>query len=208
MLDEKNYWYSIWLKPRDTIRDIVDTNPARNILLLAVLGGISQTLSSSASLGFGEMMGLNEIFMVSVLSGPFAGLFYLFVVGWLLHYLLLRLGGTAPITETRTVIAWSWAPIVSTLPLWGVKYILFQKELFLIEKPFLESQPILGFVFGIFQFVDITLAIWTVVILVAGFSEVHKTSIGRTFSAFLILNLIMLVPSMLILALCGPGNMP
>jgi hypothetical protein len=207
MNEEKNYWYSIWFRPGDTIRDIVDSNPGKHLLLFAILGGLSQSLASTASLGFGNMMSANEIFMISLLSGPFAGLFYIFGVGWLLHYVLFRLGGTAPITETRTAIAWSWVPIVATLPLWGVKFILFRNELFTLEKPFLESEPILNFFFGIFQFADITLYMWTVVILIAGLSKVHKLPVRKTVSAFLLLNVLMFIPSVIIMTLCAPGIM-
>ena len=207
MEEQKNHWYSIWLKPKETIRDIVDTNPKQHMMLLAVLGGLSQSLASTSSLGFGKMIPVNEILMLSIFTGPLTGFFYVFAIGWFLHNILIRLGGTAEIIETRSVIAWSWVPIASTIPLWGVKYILFRDELFKIEKPFLESQPMLSSLSGLLQFVDIVLFIWTVIILIAGLSEVHKTPIGKTIGAFLILNLIMFIPSILLMSLCSPFNL-
>ena len=150
------------------------------------------------------MLSVSEIFMFAVFSGPLSGFFYLFVVGWLLHQVLTRMGGEAKITETRTVLAWSWVPLVSTLPLWGVKYILFREEFFLPEKPFVEAHPALSFLDGLIYFVDFALVIWTMVILIAGLTEVHKTPVGKTVGAFIVMNLIVLIPSMLILTLCSP----
>ncbi len=204
MNEQKNHWYNIWFHPKETIRNIVDTNPAQSLILLATLGGISQSLSSASSLGLGKMLSGGEIFMFAVFSGPLSGFFYLFVIGWLLHQVLMRMGGEAQITETRAVLAWSWVPLVSTLPLWGVKFILFREEFFQIEKPFVESQPVLSFLDGLIYFVDFGLVIWTMVILIAGLAEVHKTPVGKTLGAFIVMNLIVLIPSMLILTLCSP----
>lgn len=39
-----NPWFSTWVKPRETMRWIVDTDPTRQVVLLAVLGGIAQFL--------------------------------------------------------------------------------------------------------------------------------------------------------------------
>jgi len=39
-----NPWLSIWIKPRATIRWIVNTDPTQQVILLAALGGIAQTL--------------------------------------------------------------------------------------------------------------------------------------------------------------------
>ena len=204
MNEQKNHWSNIWFHPKETIRNIIDTNPSQSLVLLATLGGISQSLSSASSLGLGKMLSINEIFMFAIFSGPLSGFFYLFVVGWLLHQVLTRMGGEAKITETRVVLAWSWVPLVSTLPLWGVKYILFREEFFLPEKPFMEAHPVLSFLNGLIYFVDFALVIWTMVILIAGLTEAHKTPVGKTVGAFIVMNLIVLIPSMLILTLCSP----
>lgn len=186
--------------------EIVSTQPGHKVLLLAALGGFSQALTYCSSLGLGESMGIGGIIVTSILSGPLAGLFNLFVFGWLLQKALERMDGIGNSLETRTAVAWSWAPIVATLPLWGVKYILFREELFLVEKPFLESQPLLQFFHGIFQLVDLALVIWTIVILVRGLSAVHQVSAPRTLAAVVLINVLLMIPGLFLIMLFSPGG--
>src|SRR5262245_45012540 len=41
-----NPWFSMWVMPRATMRQILDTNPSRFVHLLAILGGIVEVMRS------------------------------------------------------------------------------------------------------------------------------------------------------------------
>ena len=114
-----NPWVSIWLKPRQTIRQIVDTNPQYLVLpLILVIGGIV------GPTGYPRF--LSGLFHV---SGPFAlimevglgclsSLIGLYVFGWLYRWVGSWFGGQAKNVEVRTVIAWLQIPMFVALLLW------------------------------------------------------------------------------------------
>ena len=199
-----NPWSDIWFKPRQTIRHIVETNPYRSVLLLALLGSVGQTLGVFSAQGIGKILSMGEILVTTILTAPLVAFFYLFALGWLLHQVALRLGGEGSIEQTRAALAWSWAPIVSVLPLWGVKYILFRDELFLADKPFVESQPVLSFLAWVIGVVDFAIGLWSLIILFSALSEIHRISVLKSIGAFLLTQLIVAVPALLIMTLCSP----
>ena len=52
----RNPWFSMWLHPRRTIRQIVETNPERLVMSLAAVGGIAEALTNVASDSKGDGM--------------------------------------------------------------------------------------------------------------------------------------------------------
>ncbi|NIA30406.1 MAG: hypothetical protein GWP06_10915 [Actinobacteria bacterium] len=208
MNEHFNPWSSIWLKPKETIRTIIETNPRQNIMLLAFLGGIGQAFANAAAQGMGKFLPIPTLITVVFLAGPLGGLLYLYLGGWLLQIIGQRFGGGATKEELQAAIAWSWVPIVSTLPLWGVKYILFRNEVFSPEKTFTQSQPVLANLHSLIGFVDFVIIVWSLYIFFNAVSEVNRFSFGRSIATILIAGLIITIPSMLLLALCAPALHP
>ena len=199
---EKGPWSTIWRNPRETIQYLVDTQPRLYFFPLIILGGIAQTLGNATAIG--DMLPFSALLLACILSGPLSGLFTVYVGGFVLHRVSQRLGGLAPLEHIRTVIVWSWAPFVYTLPLWGVKYILFRNELFLIEKPFIDSQPVLSGLFDFMTMVDFAVFVFYLYILFTGLSQVNKFSMLKSIGSWVLMSLVLGIPMLLILYLLGP----
>lgn len=202
---EPSPWNTIWLKPKETIRRIVDSNPRYQVLFLAVLGGIGQTLANAR--GMGDMLPFGALLLLCILAGPMGGLLSLYLTGFVMHWTGKRLGGAATREQVRAVIAWSWAPIVYTLPLWGVKYILFREELFTTGKAFIESQSVLSFLFELFAVVDFVIVIWYLLILFTGLAEVNRMSVMRSIGAAILAFVLVGIPAMLLVYFMAPQGM-
>jgi len=202
---QPNPWSTIWFKPGETIRRIVDTNPQYQLPLLMVLGGIGQTLSNAK--GMGEMFPVSTLILICILSGPLSGFLSLYISGFLLHWACKKFGGTATREQVRAVIAWSWAPIVYTLPLWGVKYILFRDELFTMKKTFIESHTMLTVLYELINFVDFAIVILYLYILFAGLSEVNRISVIRSIGAAILVSVLIGLPLLLLLMFMAPNGL-
>ena len=61
-----NPWFSMWLHPRQTIRQIVSTNPDRLVVLLAAVGGIAEALTNAASDSKGDDISLQAILLTAL----------------------------------------------------------------------------------------------------------------------------------------------
>jgi hypothetical protein len=197
-------WSTIWRDPRGTIRQIVEVNPNHSLILLAVFGGLGNALNYCSSFGLGSEMELSEIFALCILIGPLSGFLSIFMWSWLLGFSTRFLGGIASKQELRAGVAWSWAPIVYLLPLWGVKYILFQDELFRLEKPYMEAHAFLSGINGLFGMVDFLVAIASLFILFNVIAEVAGLSIWKSIGAFAVVMLALSVPAFLLLQSVAP----
>ncbi|MBN1482355.1 hypothetical protein EH223_09970 [candidate division KSB1 bacterium] len=199
-----NPWASIWRNPRGTIRHLVDTSPNKNLLLLVIGGGIGNALSYAAGFALADVMAVNTMVLLCFLAGPLSGFISLFLWSWLLDLTLKLFGGRATRQELRTAIAWSWAPIVYLLPLWGIKYILFRRELFESEKPFIEAHQFLNGLLGVFDMLDFFIAMFSIYILFNTVAEVNRFSIWRSIGAIGVVLLIMTIPALLVLRFVSP----
>ena len=192
-------WATIWLDPRGTIRQIIETDPKKSMLLLIVLGGLGITLRNSAIMGLADMMPFGQVIVFCLMAAPLSGVINVYLGGWLLHMTTRFFGGFATKQELRIAVAWSLAPIVYLLPLWGVKYILFREELFKTEKPFIQDSQFLSGLFGFFDIVDFFVTLFTLFILFNVIAEVNGFSLWKSIGSIGILLIIATIPTMLLL---------
>ncbi len=201
MQEQRNPWKTIWLNPKATIRYIAEEQPYKHYILLMVLGGIAHALNYASAMNLGDVVSVREALVMCVLLGPLSGFITLSLGGWVLHWISHRLNGQATIHETRLSMAWSWAPIVYLLPLWGIKYILFRNELFTADKSYLESEPFLNGLYGIFSIVDFVITIVSLYILFSALSEVNRFSVWKSLGAYLLMTFVFTIPVLLILSI-------
>ncbi len=199
---EPSPWSTIWRNPRETIQRIVDENPRYQMLMLIVLGGIAQALDNANGVTVMlPSMKTSNLIVSSILMGPLGGLFTVYVGGWVLQKITTRMGGPAPLGHVRTVMAWAWAPLVYTMPLWGIKYILFRDELFQVEQPIIQSSTLLQGLWGIIQLVDVIVIVFHLYILFSGLAQINKFTFLKSVGAFLILQVILSIPLLLLFSL-------
>lgn len=204
MQEVKSPWSTVWYDPTGTIRTIIDKDPRYNYVLLVILGGVAQTLGAAAALNMGVKMSLKEIAVFALLVGPISGWLTLFIRGWLLTVVGHRLGGTATLMESRLCLAWSWAPIVFFLPLWGVKMILFKEETFQLTRPVLEQISVLKGLSGFLDIFDFIIYGWSIYVLIRMLAEVNRMSNIRAILSIIISGLLLAVPFLSLMYIISP----
>ena len=112
-------FFRIWIAPRDTIRQIVDTDPRRLVLALAAMSGALSGLEGSwlAAMSGPQTMSAMWPFLVALKVVMYAiwGVVGLYLAGWIITAACRLFGGTASVVETRAAIAWASIPgIVAT----------------------------------------------------------------------------------------------
>ncbi len=197
-------WSTIWRDPRGTIRQIVEVNPNHSLIILAVFGGLGNAFSYASGFGLGAAMDVSEIIALCIFIGPLSGFISIFLWSWLLSFSCRFLGGAASKQELRAAVAWSWAPVVYLLPLWGVKYILFRHELFTVDKPFIHAHQFLTGLHGIFGVVDFIITMFSLFILFNAVAEVNGFSVWKSIGAIAIVMLALSVPAFLLLQSVAP----
>ncbi|MBN1993685.1 MAG: hypothetical protein JW953_13370 [Anaerolineae bacterium] len=81
-----NPWITIWIKPRATIRQIIDTDPTRQVIFLAVLLGLAYSLDRAAARDMGDRLSLSVLFVIMLIMSPISGLLIVYVGGALFRW--------------------------------------------------------------------------------------------------------------------------
>lgn len=199
-----NPWLSIWVRPRGTIRKIVDTNPERNVLLLAILSGIIRALDNATDEGFGDDLSLFTIMIIVLIMGSLGGFITLYVGGAVFRWSGSLFGGVAPSEHVRAAIAWSSVPNVILLIIYIPIIIIFGADWFSTSPTFMERSELLTVLLaGGLVFVSVALVLWQAFLFVKCLAEVHQFSAWKSLGASVVGILAIFVPIFIIVFACG-----
>ena len=189
-----NPWFSMWLHPRRTIRQIVETNPERLVLSLAAVGGFVEGLINMASDSKGDDMSLRAILLATLIVGPIMGIVGLWVGGFLLRWTGGWIGGQADARRIRATLAWANVPLIWSLLLWIPALLLFGRELFTAATPVLDASAALSGLHLVFSLGIGIISLWSFVAFLHALGEVQGFSAWRSLLNSFLALLVFLVP--------------
>jgi hypothetical protein len=169
-----NPWLSMWTRPRRTLRRILDSNPGRHVLLLAMLLGVSGVLDNAVLRSAGDALAWPTIVLIAVVAGPIGGVIGIYLWGWVVHTTGRWLKGRAAMHEVRAAIAWGNMPALWALPLYIPEIALFGQEQFTSTMPRVEASPPLLFTMIGLSLVEVVIGVWAVVTLIRSVAEAQR----------------------------------
>jgi hypothetical protein len=198
-------WLSMWLRPRATVRQVLDTNPNSQVLLLAALSGIVNMFGNAAARSLGDRVPLVGVIALCVLGGALGGILGLYLGGALLAWMGRTLGGHGQAPEVRTALAWAAVPTIWGGILLVPELILFQEELFTSATPRIDANPILEVLLLVLGLIEIVIGLWTAVVFLKSLGEAHRFSAWRSLATTFLAGLVIAAPFLClgVLALLG-----
>lgn len=199
-------WFTIWLYPRVTVREIIQTQPLILTLVIVALASLNTTLSN-----FRLSVGLRSSLIAEIAPHLLVGSLFAILVFYLQVYLLQevgsRLGGKASFEAIQAAVAWSRVPVVWALPLWAAKIAIFGPRAFpqgamprinisgigMFFEP-LGSSANEAILFGALNVLIGVMGIWGLVILLIGLAEVQGFSIWKAIQNLLLAALVVVIP--------------
>lgn len=172
----KNAWLNVWTNPRETIRDIVKTNPNRCFYWLCAIYGLPTAFSVAQNYSFADFMPFWAILVASFALCTVIGAIGISITAWLLQVTGRWLGGKGKYTSIRSAIAWSNVPNIVVIAMWLVLIGVFGDLLFM--KGFEHAQFggfETGLIFLVFLIQTIS-AIWGFIIMLSMLGEVQGFS--------------------------------
>jgi len=183
----RNPWFSIWTQPRATIREILDTDPRRHVLWLAMLGGFLSALGQASIKNWGDRLPLATILLLCAVGGGIiGGPLGLYLGGFLSRWTGRWIGGQATSEQLRAAIAWSYVPVIWVGILWIPELALFGQEMFTSVTPRMEANPSLAFVMIGFGVLEIVVGIWTVMVALKCLGEAQRFSAWKALGNVLL----------------------
>ncbi|HAK59408.1 MAG TPA: YIP1 family protein [Nitrospiraceae bacterium] len=189
-----NPWFTLWTKPRASMRAILDADPKRMVVLLAALGGIGRALDMASLWDLGEWFSVPAILVTSLCAGSAMGIVMLYISGLLLSWTGTWLKGRATPVDARSAVAWSTVPEIWALLLWIPELVLFGADLFVSDMSDLFGRPALLIVYLLFIVIELIIVVWAIIMYLKCLAEAQRFSVWRALANALIVFCILTVP--------------
>jgi len=197
--EKLNPFIQIWIKPRQVIRQILNSNSRKFVILLAMIGGISQVLDKASFRDMGDKLDYPYILLVALIGGPLGGILSLYVSSALIKWTGNWIGGRGTFEEIRISNAWSNVPTMWTLLLWIPQIILFGQETFTNKTPIIDSNLVLKVIYLLLSFVELVIGIWIIIINIKCIGEAQQFSSWKALVNIILSWAVILVPLFVIL---------
>ena len=201
-----NPWFTMWLHPRATTREILDTDPARLVIALAMFGGVLNALDHASVASLGDELSVPMIFALAIPVGMVAGVIALYLGAALIRWTGSWLGGQASAGEVRAALAWGHLPVYFAAVLWLPYLGFFGNEIFMSEMPSVQARPWLLLVLLNLAVLEKGLVVWGLVTLVLAVAEAHRFSGWRSLGSIVMAVLVLIVPLMMLAVLLFLAN--
>ncbi len=196
----------VWLRPRRVFREMATHRVGVLDYVLAAAQGIGNFLALYRTQGAGARSSVEAILGSSLAFGAIAGVASLFLMALIYQRLGARAGGKATIPQVIHVLAYGGVPMVASVALWVLTALLAGEAAF-VETPRADVE---GFVVLLLhaQFASyVLLLIWTIVLIVMGFSEIQGLTTRKAFGVWFLGQIVGFLAS-LFLALVIGGLFP
>ncbi len=188
---------SIWVKPRSTIRKILDSNPEQHVLLLATLSGIYRLIDRASERSFGDSISFIPLLLLCIVGGGVSGVISIYLGGIFFRWIGSWFGGQASSQEVRAALAWSSVPDLVLLAIYLPIIIIFGHNWFISSTEWMN--PILAvIVLAVLGPIGFLLLLWRVFLFVKCLAEAHKFSAWKGLGTAILGAIVIVVPFFII----------
>lgn len=209
-----NHFLTIWTKPNETLRDMIDNKSIGYGILIIILSSLGSSVFVFEGSGILDNFSLPVILLISIfLMSIFTVIAYIFnaLIYWLIGKML---GGKGRYGRVCLATASGSLPMIGIVPFSILAVILYGKGLYVeLADPMAQTNMSLGF-YMLYVVVMMGLSIYGIVILSKALGYAHGFSALRGFGAVMIYAAVMFVISlavimfviMVVFALFGLGT--
>lgn len=170
-----NPWFSMWIKPRETIAKIVHFNVNYRFGILCYIYGLYYSFQVLQQLSFGKAMGLPMCILIALAAAFPVGYILLNISSFFLFLLGKVIKGKATFKQIRSANFWSTVPNVLIIVLWIILIIAVGGQAFVMgyEKTLMGAAIYINI--GI-QLANIVLGLWGFIIFLQALGQVQGFS--------------------------------
>lgn len=173
-------WLSIWVKPKQTVRAIINYNVKYRFFVLSLVYGLPTVLQLAQNLSLGSVFSLPAIILFCLILSPILGAIGLLLcttfLTWTGRWLL---GGKASFLEMRCAVSWTNATNLVTVIVWAALIVQFKELIFyegFVRMPMTMAESAW---LSSYFLIQLIVAIWSFILLLFGVSEAHRFSVWK-----------------------------
>lgn len=180
-----NPWTAILTEPTATIRQIVNYNPAHQVLLISALLGSVGLFGANDGTDESAALSLLVLFPLALVVGPILGILFIYIFSAILGWSAKLIGGVSTYEEMRAAYTWSAVPNIWAAPITILVAVATSPE-------FAETvgEGRLAFA-GIGAMASLVVGVWSFVISLNTIAEVNQFSRMKAFGAMMLPGLIL-----------------
>lgn len=181
-----NPWTGMWVRPRETIRAIIQSNPAYRYPLLCFIYGFPIALQLAQNFSLGNTYGVGAIVGGAAIVAIILGVIMINIATALFSWTGKWIGGVGTYEQIRAAVAWSNMPSIVYIAIWGINLATFGVRVF--RSDFIES-TFVGNELSIIFFTAVAhlgVAVWAFIITLKALGEVQGFSAWKALLNILI----------------------
>jgi len=178
--------------------------------VLAAAQGIGNYLMLYQSQESDSHFSVSDIVLNSVRFGPIAGVAGVFLFSLIYGRLGARIGGQSKRNQVFHVLAYGGLPVVATLVLWTVTFLLVGDAAF-AAAPAIDVDGFVWFIVRVQFAASLLLLFWSVVLQIMGFSEILGLTVRKAFGLWVLGQLLGVLAAFflaILVAILLPGAVP
>jgi len=195
-------WFSIWTRPRATLRWILDSSPRRHVKTLAMLGGVASGMAAARTEIAADLPPL-AVLGGALLGGALGGLIGVYLMGVLLRITGRWIGGRGDWSGVRAAVAWSQVPAIWAILLWLPRVALLEGEVFHPDPAAVQDHPASAIALMLIELTQGVAAVWQFVVSLKCLGEAHSFSAWRSLLALILAVIAVVVPIVILALLLG-----
>lgn len=184
---ELNPFLSVWTKPKQTIKQVMETKNILFTVLIAGLAGIGSGLINVQDSGFNEGLPTIMVIVLALVLGPIIGIAGVFIVSGLYVLIGKLLGGSGTYREMVKAMGPAYIPQVGVALIYLLLALIYG-EMFIME-PDPSTFAITSIPIGVYiatLLISVVLGVWGTVITCKAIGIVHQFSSLRGFGVILL----------------------
>jgi len=171
-----NPWTNIWVKPRETIKKIVNFNPRFRFAILSFLYGLPMLLHMAQNLDLGDQFTTAGIVVAALVLATFVGMLAIVIASGLIYWTGQWIGGKSSYINIRAAVSWSNVPNIAAIIVWFIMIYNFRTEIFMDGFGEMAMSSSASMMLNVAMLIESAVAIWSFIILVKALGEVQGFS--------------------------------
>ncbi len=181
-----NPWTQMWVRPRETIRAIIQTNPGYMYPLLCFIYGFPMALQLAQNFSLGTRFHVAGIVVGALILATILGAVMINIATALFTWTGKWIGGVGTYQQIRAAVAWSNMPSVVNIAVWMINLAVFGVRIFrsdFVETQFVGNELSIIFFTAVIQ---LGVAVWAFIITLKALGEVQGFSAWKALLNILI----------------------